>query len=285
MLKSLAVKKIAIFYNPRKKESAEKAAILARALQEKNVELIVQETKRSSDDWGVLDSSFDFVVALGGDGTFLLSSKQTLKYNIPLLGVNFGHLGFLSEYGDIEMMDLAEQILTKKIKIEERTILQAEIREQNLKIFALNDIAVNRSLSSNLLNTDLYVDGDLVHSFRSDGIVVSTPTGSTAYALSAGGAVMDPNIHAFQIVPIAAHSLSSRPHVISDDQQIILKSKDSNAPFVMQADGQELITINPGTSIKFSKAQHTLKLAKLSKRYRSFYSILRDKMKWGSISN
>lgn len=277
--------KVAIFYNPRKSEAAKKADILAAAFTAIGVKSLVNETKRSSDDWGIIDSSFDFVIALGGDGTFLLASKQVLEHDIPLLGVNFGHLGFLSEYGDIEMKELASEIKDSNFQIETRTVLQAEVLEEKIKVFALNDIAVNRSLSSNLLYTDLFVDGDLLHSFRSDGIIISTPTGSTAYALSAGGAVMDPNIHAFQIVPIAAHSLNSRPHVISDNQEIVLESKDTNAPFVMQADGQELITLNPGTKIKFSKSSHSLKLAKLTKRYRSFYSILRDKMKWGSISN
>lgn len=279
------MQKIAIFYNPRKLEAAEKAAVLAKAFTELGLEALVSETKRSSADWGIIDSSFNFAIALGGDGTFLLASKQVLEHEIPLLGVNFGHLGFLSEYGDIEMQELASEIKNSNFQIETRTVLQADVPEQKIRAFALNDIAVNRSLSSNLLHTDLFVDGDLLHSFRSDGIIISTPTGSTAYALSAGGAVMDPNIHAFQIVPIAAHSLNSRPHVIADNQEIILESKDTNAPFVMQADGQELITLNPGTKIKFSKSSHSLKLAKLSKRYRSFYSILRDKMKWGSISN
>ena len=277
--------KVAIFYNPRKSVAADKAAVLAREFSELGIDSTVNETRRSSEDWGLLDSSFNFVIALGGDGTFLLAAKQVLNHEIPLLGVNFGHLGFLSEYGDLEMQELATEIKNKNFQIESRTVLQAEVPEEKIKVSALNDVAVNRSLNSNLLHTDLFVDGDLLHSFRSDGIIISTPTGSTAYALSAGGAVMDPNIHAFQIVPIAAHSLNSRPHVISDNQEIILESKDSNAPFVMQADGQELITLNPGTKIKFSKSEYSLKLAKLSKRYRSFYSILRDKMKWGSISN
>jgi NAD+ kinase len=277
--------KIAIFYNPRKSEAAKKALVLQQAFKKYSIETIIHETKRSSDDWGVLDSSFDFVIALGGDGTFLLSSKQVIRHKIPLLGVNFGHLGFLSEYGDIEIEELTEEIIAENFLIEERSILEAEESQSAIKVIALNDIAVNRSLSANLLHTDLYVDSDLLHSFRSDGIVICTPTGSTAYALSAGGAVMDPNIKAFQIVPIAAHSLSSRPHVISDNQEIVLDSKDSNAAFVMQADGQELISLNPGTKIRFYKSKFSLKLAKLTKRYRSFYSILRDKMKWGFIDN
>ena len=278
--------KFAIFYNPLKSVAAQTAADLGKALEKINHRVKVIETKRSSQDWGLLDGDEDLAIALGGDGTFLLSARQVINHNLPLLGINFGHLGFLSEYGDIEIDELSQEISNLNIIVEERTILEAVIPEQNIDTFAINDIAVNRSLSSNLLHTDLFIDDDLLHSYRSDGIVVCTPTGSTAYALSAGGAVMDPNIHAFQIVPVAAHSLNSRAHVVSDSQTIVLQSKkDTNAPFTMQPDGQELITVNPGAKIILKKAQNPLKLAKLKKRQRSFYSILRDKMKWGSSTN
>ena len=278
--------KFAIFYNPLKSVAAKTAADLGKALEKINHRVKVIETKRSSQDWGLLDGDEDLAIALGGDGTFLLSARQVINHNMPLLGINFGHLGFLSEYGDIEIEELSQEISNLNIVVEERTILEAVIPEQDIDTFAINDIAVNRSLSSNLLHTDLFIDDDLLHSYRSDGIVVCTPTGSTAYALSAGGAVMDPNIHAFQIVPIAAHSLNSRAHVVSDSQTIVLQSKkDTNAPFTMQPDGQELITVNPGAKIILKKAQNPLKLAKLKKRQRSFYSILRDKMKWGSSIN
>ncbi len=278
--------KYAIFYNPLKPVAAQTAKDLKIALEKKNHRVSVIETKRSSNDWDSLDGDEDLAIALGGDGTFLLSARQVFSHSMPLLGINFGHLGFLSEYGDIEIDELAEEISNMNIVVEERVILEALIPEQNIDTFAINDIAVNRSLSSNLLHTDLYIDEDLLHSYRSDAIVISTPTGSTAYSLSAGGAVMDPNIKAFQIVPVAAHSLNSRAHVVSDEQTIVLQSKkDLNAPFTMQPDGQELITVNPGAKIILKKAQKPLKLAKLKKRQRSFYSILRDKMKWGSSIN
>jgi NAD+ kinase len=225
------------------------------------------------------------VVVLGGDGTFLLTSNQVLHYEIPLLGVNFGHLGFLSEYGDISMQDLADEIADANYSIESRTVLKAQMNNSSEIYYALNDIAVNRSLTANLLHIDLYIDNHLLHSFRSDGIVISTPTGSTAYALSAGGAVMDPNIRAFQIVPIAAHSLNSRPQVVSDEQVIKLVAKDTNKNFYLQADGHNLVECQPETHITLSKAEKYLKLAKLNKTNKSFYQILRDKMKWGAINN
>lgn len=277
--------KIVILYNPVKEKALNKAESLAKSLEEKNFQVKIAETKQTTDDWGVLDSDTKLAVVLGGDGSFLISSKQTYKYDVPLLGVNFGHLGFLSEFGDISMNDLASSIAEKNYIVESRTFIKAEIFGEDKALYALNDIAVNRSLSSNLLSTDLYIDNNLLHSFRSDGIVICTPTGSTAYALSAGGAVMDPNIHAFQIVPIAAHSLNSRPHVVSDSQEIVLESKDNNLSFYIQADGHQPQELAPGTKIKISKAEHDLKLATIKNPDRNFYSILRDKMKWGAIAN
>jgi NAD+ kinase len=279
------LKKITIFYNPRKERALGKASDLATALKVNNINVKVFETKEGIKDWGLLAGDEDLVIVLGGDGTFLLTSKQVLSYEVPLLGVNFGHLGFLSEYGDITMANLAEEITRGNFRIEERTVLKAQLNNSKEIYYALNDIAVNRSLSSNLLHTDLYIDNDLLHSFRSDGIVVSTPTGSTAYSLSAGGAVMDPHIRAFQIVPIAAHSLNSRAQVISDEQVIELVSKETNTNFYLQADGHNLVECDPKTTIKISKAEKSLKLAKLKNQDRSFYQILRDKMKWGAINN
>lgn len=274
---------IVIFYNSLKQE-AKKAAESLQSLLKSSSQVILSPIKRQAGDWNVVTDQSSLAIAFGGDGTFLASSKQCSKYSVPLLGINFGHLGFLSDSGDFSIQELADEILQENFLIETRTMLEARVHD--FQILALNDIAVNRSLNSNLLHIDLYIDDNLLHSYRSDGIVISTPTGSTAYALSAGGALMDPNIHAFQIVPIAAHSLNSRAHVISDTQTIVLDcKKDLNAPFVIQADGQGLIALEPGSKIVIKKSKQELKLVKLKKYHRSFYSILRDKMKWGSTIN
>lgn len=277
--------KVAIFINPHKTEAPQAASRLELALKSRGIITRIIQTQRNTNDWAQLDSDFDLALAMGGDGTFLLTAKQVAHKSIPLLGVNFGHLGFLSEYGDIAMEDLAEKIAHKDFTVQERSMLRANLPNISKNYYALNDIVLYRLAHANLLYTDLYIDNDLVHSYRSDGIIVCTPTGSTAYALSAGGAVMDPNIHAFQIVPIAAHSLSSRPHVVSDEQVIVIETEENKNKFYLQADGQDLVEIEPGASITIQKAEYNLKLARLKHSHRSFYSILRDKMKWGSINN
>lgn len=277
------MQKLTIFINPNKPEAPKQAEKLATALAKRNVQAKLAETHKTASDWNNLDPGSELAIAMGGDGTFLLTAKQVAAKGIPLLGINFGHLGFLSEYGDLGMEDLAEKLINYDFTIQERTMLKASVGQSSM--YALNDIVVYRLPNANLLYTDLYIDDDLVHSYRSDGIIVSTPTGSTAYALSAGGAVMDPNIHAFQIVPIAAHSLNSRPHVVSDGQVIVLETEENKNNFFIQADGQDLVELKPGATIKLAKAEFNLKLAKLKHSNRSFYSILRDKMKWGSIQN
>ena len=278
------MKKIGLLFNPVKNDADKRSAQVSEELKKLGFEVWSHPTSKDFNEWDDIDKDTDLVVVFGGDGTFLQATRKIHHLNIPVMGINHGHLGFLAEYGDIEAKDLAKQIKEKNFVIEERVMIQASIPQMNRSYTALNDIVVSRPQQSNLLYTDLYVDGDLLHSFRADGIVICTPTGSTAYALSAGGAVMDPNIRAFQIVPIAAHSLNSRPHVISNEQTIILESKDDTEYF-LQADGQELVRIEPKVNITVTKAPHTLKLVKLKRENRSFYNVLRDKMKWGSINN
>jgi NAD+ kinase len=271
--------RVSVFYNPTKDQAELRARELADELTRIGVD--VNKTEKDVFKWkATIDSSIDLVVVFGGDGTFLATARQVVGHGVPIMGVNHGHLGFLSEYGDIELSILAREIKERNWRIEERTVIKAQLPGYGKTFIAINDIAIIRSHYSNLLYTDLYIDDNLLHSFRADGIVVCTPTGSTAYALSAGGAVMDPNIRAFEIVPVAAHSLASRPHVVSDEQRIVLKSKDT-IEFFMQADGQELISLDPGASIEVTRFEQPLKLCRLKSADRNFYSILRDKMKWG----
>lgn len=276
--------KVKIFYNPIKEGAQARANELTQLLIGKGIDTGIKKTARKSSEWSMTDTDVSLVVIFGGDGSFLSTARHILPYKIPILGINYGRLGFLSEYGDMCMEELSKLIKNDQIDIESRTVLEARLPNQERTFVGINDIAINRSHHSNLLYTDLYVDDNLLHSFRSDGIIISTPTGSTAYALSAGGAVMDPNIRAFEIVPVAAHSLTSRPHVISDEQTIVIVSKDSKK-FFMQADGQEIVSLDPGTKIIVRKSPHQLLLAKLRGKSKNFYSVLRDKMKWGFAAN
>lgn len=273
--------KISILFNPLKDLAKNKALELSEELKNQGFEAELKETQTDPFQKKYIDQNSKLVIVLGGDGTFLSAVKQILKDEIPILGINFGRLGFLSTLADLEMKELAEIIKKEDYKTESRSTLEAFIPELNHKIYALNEISINRSHHHNLLYTNLFIDGFLIQSFRSDGIIVSTPTGSTAYALSAGGAVMDPNIKAIQIVPIAAHSLSSRAQIISDEQCIVLKN-EGESNYFLHADGQNPLKMDPGTKVIIKKSPFYLKLIKLNRKDINFYSILKDKMKWGS---
>ena len=270
--------KIGVLYNPIKEGAEAKAEELASSLKSLGDDAWTSQTEKESKSWTDTNGGTELIIVFGGDGTFLSTARHICKQGVPILGINHGHIGFLSESPDIPLDQLAKIIHDKKFSIEERSMLSADIDGNPFN--ALNDIVIMRSHYSNLLYTDLYVDEELLSSYRSDGLVICTPTGSTAYALSAGGSVMDPNIAAFQIVPIAPHSLTSRPHVISDHQKIVLESKDK-IKFFMQADGQELIELQPGAKITIEKSPNSLKLVRLEGGKRTFYNTLRDKLHWG----
>ena len=276
------LKKIHIFYNPLKPEAEKTAKELDAIFKHAHVNSNYSETEMNSSKWLEVSDDTEMLVVLGGDGTFLRAASQVLSKGIPIIGVNFGHLGFLSEFGDIPMQELADKLLESDYEIEERSVLKALVEDTGEYYYAVNDITLNRSFKANLLYTDIYIDSNLLHSMRADGVIISTPTGSTAYAISAGGAVMDPNIDAFQIVPIAPHSLNSRPHVVSDKAEIILESLDHET-FYMNADGRDLVELNPKSKIILSRSPYNLKLVKLNLKDRNFYSILREKLHWGSL--
>lgn len=275
------MKKVGVLFNPIKDGLDDKAKELCEFLKARGLETWVSPTATENDAWSLVEEDSDMVVVFGGDGTFLTTARYLCPKGIPILGIKHGgHLGFLSEPGNLDLERLASYIADEEIIIEERSMLQAYLPDTNQTLNALNDIVISRSHHINLLQTDLYIDEELLASYRSDGLIICTPTGSTAYALSAGGAVMDPNISAFQIVPTAAHTLTSRPHVISDNQTIVLISKDERS-FFMQADGQDLLELKPGSKIIINKSNYTLKHVLLKSAKRKFYNVLRDKFHWG----
>ena len=276
------LKKIHIFYNPLKPEAERTAKNLDSIFKHAHIHSCYAETDTNSDKWIEVPDDTELLIVLGGDGTFLRAARHVLTKGIPILGVNFGHLGFLTEFGDIPMQELADKLLATDYIVEERSVLEALVEDTQEYYYAINDISLNRSLESNLLHTDIYINDNLLHSMRADGVIISTPTGSTAYAISAGGAVMDPDIDAFQIVPIAPHSLNSRPHVVSDKGKIILDSLDHGS-FYLHADGRDLVELEAKSRIIISRASYDLKLVKLNLPGRSFYSVLREKLHWGSI--
>lgn len=219
------------------------------------------------------------VIVLGGDGTMLRVSQLASRYDVPILGINFGRVGLLTDLEQQEM-DFISRIFTGDYSIDERMMLTASVTEhgkEKYRFDALNEIALSRGNFAKMLEMDLYVDDAICTPIRADGLIVSTPTGSTAYSLSAGGSVIDPLAEVFAVTPICPHTLNIRPMIICKNRTITIKQKEGNENVsFLSYDGNEAVTVNPGMEITIKLSEHTTKLVRIVNR--NFYSVLKDRL-------
>jgi len=229
-----------------------------------------------------LDTSFDLFISIGGDGTILRAITFIKNLGIPIIGINTGRLGFLATIpvNDIEIA--IQNIINGKYRISERSLLTIETSVENKDIdsmnFALNEIAVSRKNTTSMITVETFLDGEYLTSYWSDGLIVSTPTGSTGYSLSCGGPVITPETNSFVITPIAPHNLSARPLIIPDATEIQLKVTGREESHLVSLDSR-IATLENGTIIKIKKAPFTIKMVDLLNE--SFLTTLRKKLLWG----
>lgn len=229
-----------------------------------------------------LDKSFDLLVSIGGDGTILRSTIFVKDLGIPIIGINTGRLGFLATIQVDAIEKAIQNIIDGHYKISERSLLSVETSPENDVIksmnFALNEITVSRKNSTAMITVDTYLDDEFLNSYWSDGLIVSTPTGSTGYSLSCGGPVITPGSSSFVLTPIAPHNLSARPLIIPDSTEIQLKVNGREESHLLSLDSR-IATLENGTLIKIRKADFTIKMIDLLDE--SFFSTLRKKLLWG----
>jgi len=229
-----------------------------------------------------LDTSFDLFISIGGDGTILRAITFIKNLGIPVIGINTGRLGFLATIpvNDIEIA--LQNIINGKYRISERSLLTIETSVENKDIdsmnFALNEIAVSRKNTTSMITVETFLDGEYLTSYWSDGLIISTPTGSTGYSLSCGGPVITPETKSFVITPIAPHNLSARPLIIPDATEIQLKVSGREESHLVSLDSR-IATLENGTIIKIKKAPFTIKMVDLLNE--SFLTTLRKKLLWG----
>lgn len=218
----------------------------------------------------------DIFLVLGGDGTLLAISKIAAELRIPVVGVNLGRLGFLSEIEKENIKSDIEKILSKDFKVQERMMLKTGINGEN-KGLALNDIVFARGNSSlKILEFDVYIDDEFVDNFKADGLIVSTPTGSTAYSLSAGGPIVDPSMDVIVITPICPHKMYSRTIVVSSDKTVTVKNCSDDAQTIIAADSEILGEISKNDSVVIKAADEKFKLIRLHGF--KFFSVLHNKL-------
>jgi NAD+ kinase len=224
----------------------------------------------------------EMVIVLGGDGTLLSVARQVWNRKLPILGVNLGGLGFLTEIALEELYPVLEKILKGDFQTNEREVLHASVVRKGQKIadyIILNDAVVNKGALARIIDLETTIDGEYLATFQSDGLIISTPTGSTAYNLSAGGPIVFPSLHTIIITPICPHTLTNRPIILPDDLMIRTMLKSKNQEVFLTLDGQLGFPLEFEDVVEVKKAEGCILLIKSP--YRQYFELLRQKLKWG----
>jgi NAD+ kinase len=225
--------------------------------------------------------SLDLVIVLGGDGTLLSAARVTAAIDVPLLGVNLGSLGFLTEVPLQSLYPMLEAIVQGRAAVERRSLMQVDLMRGEVvrgSYLVFNDAVVNKTALARLNTYDLYIDKVFVSSYRADGMIVATPTGSTAYSLSAGGPVLMPTVNALVITPVAPHSLTHRPLVVPDSVEIEVLLRSQEEVAYLSLDGQPGLDLRDGDRVRCRRSEHEVNLFRTGA---DFFHVLRTKMKWG----
>jgi NAD+ kinase len=284
------IKTVGIISRPRREDIARVVPPLVQWLQAHGAEvtcdsetsgclgsLAVQTHRREE-----LPGCTDLLIVLGGDGTLLSAARLAADRKVPILAVNLGGLGFLTTVSQDELYSILEEIFSGKHRVSERVMLEAEIVRVGAVIrrqIALNDAVLNKAALARIMDVELRVDGEYVTTYKADGLILSTPTGSTAYSLAAGGPIVYPSVEAFVVTPICPHTLTNRPLVIPDSATIEVEFKAEDDAVFLTLDGQIGIELVRGDQIRIRKAPDKLLLVRPAKK--TYYQILRNKLKWG----
>jgi NAD+ kinase len=283
------IKNIGIFA---KKSHPEVKLILSRIiafLQSRDLNVLIE--KEFATDSGELiiiekeniPQESDLIIVFGGDGTLLSVSRLDNVTDIPILAVNLGGLGFLTEIRVEEIEDVLVKVLDSDYDIEKRMMFDVHLKRTGdgkvEKFAALNDVVVNKGALARMIDLDTYVNEMFLNSYRVDGLIISTPTGSTGYSLSAGGPIIYPSLNVIAIIPICPHTLTNRPIILDDEKEIVVTLRSGDDDVYLTMDGQVGVVMNIGDQVSVYKSEKNITLIKSP--FRNYFEVLKDKLKWG----
>lgn len=279
-------RKVAVVAKRVSREALETAVELAHWLRRRQLDVALDSTILEAHpelETEAFDraADYDLVVVLGGDGT-LLSVARNLADSIPILGVNMGNLGFLTEVPRSELYPSVMRFLEGDFEVDERALLDVTLKRASgeaVPYRVLNDAVINKSALARIIELVVTVDGHRVATYRSDGLIISTPTGSTAYNLAAGGPILNPQLPVVVVTPICPHTLTLRPIVVPDSASVDIRLETSHEEVYLTLDGQEGTQIECGDTISLRRSDDVARLIKTGDR--TFYDSLRDKLRWG----
>jgi len=289
-----SIKRVGIVLKPHQPQALKTICELTLWLGQRGIELVGGpqiERERIEQETGCavtevepeqLAALSDLVLVLGGDGTMIATARLMGDEEVPVLGVNYGGLGYLTEFRIEELYDALEMILAGNYRLDKRVMLAVELQrgaEIVTRNRVLNDVVINKSALARIIEIEAYLNRQYVSSFRADGLIVSTPTGSTAYNLSAGGPIIFPSMNAVVITPICPFTLSNRPLVVPDDAVIELLMKTAQEEVALTLDGQVGFPLTVNDRVVIRKSATTFNLIQPSSR--NYFDVLRDKLRWG----
>jgi NAD+ kinase len=280
---------IGIISRPRRSNLTEVVPSLLSWLEDRGIHVVYdQETATSLAEPSEgrsreqVAAASDLLLVLGGDGTLLAAARVAAPRGIPILPINMGSLGFLTSFMLEELYPALEDILAGRLTMSERVMLHAELQRGDKildKQTVLNEVVINKGALARMIELELSIDRDFVCRYRADGLIVASPTGSTAYSLSAGGPIVHPSVESFIITPICPHTLSDRPLVVGDTSIIEVKLSAGTESVFLTLDGQKGIPLQATDRVRISRAHQLLKLIQTPNK--SYFEILRNKLKWG----
>lgn len=289
-----AIKRIGIVLKPHQPDALKTICDLTEWLSQKGIELVGGpeiERERVEHETGCsviaveqdkLAESVDLILVLGGDGTMIATARTIGDHEVPVLGVNYGGLGYLAEFRIEELYTALESILSNNYRLDKRVMLHVGLQRGDEMVTTnrvLNDVVINKSALARIIEIEAFLNQQYVNSFRADGLIISTPTGSTAYNLSAGGPVVFPSMNAIVITPICPFTLSNRPIVVPDDAVIELRLKTDQEEVALTLDGQVGVPLKVDDRVVIRKSRTTFNLIQPSNR--NYFDVLRDKLRWG----
>ena len=283
----MQVKSFAIWANAEKEQVPALVQSTIKWANDNNLEVYLADRLKSIDVGSEVSyfssqnpPEVDFLLCFGGDGTLISGVRIFSDPSVPVLGVHLGGLGFLAQITPEVLIDKLESVKNNEFKIQDRLVLSAKISGNEDSYYAVNDFVVQNETSFRVTSLSLFIDNQHVSDYKSDGIIISTPTGSTAYSLSSGGPIVQPDVFSIVITPIAPHSLTSRPLVLPSNVEVEFRfSEESENNLKLIVDGQNIINFSKSSTVKLSQANHHLKFITFEDY--NYYETLKNKMIWG----
>jgi len=287
-----AFKTVAVIGRYNTAEIAESLLNLATLLQQRGCAVLIEKETAAnigsngfaSGDFAAIGAQADLAVVLGGDGSMLSAARHLAAHGVPLVGINQGRLGFMTDIAFAHMRESIELLLSGQYTVGERTMLEAQVLRAEKEIFrtqALNDIVVNKGATGRMIEFVVHIDGQFVYDLRSDGLIVTTPTGSTAYALSSNGPILQPNLPGMALVPVCPHTLSNRPIAVSDRCVIEISIKQRAIGARLHVDGQPQSELAADDKVIVRRAAHSIRF--VHPPGYSYYAMLREKLHWSEM--